>query len=173
MNSIFFSNRKLCRTHKDDSSNLLKLALFHRQLQIMSIHYRLNLSQFQIGCTIPCFIAIQTACLYKTLSWLSGKDTGGPILYNLLCLSSEVCIVFMTIFGFGILANVHKASMDVQRKINRKSDLKRNKWFKRWLKSSPVLKIYFGGSNFLDRLTPLNLQNFAISQTVNLMLLQN
>lgn len=41
-------------THEDNTKDPLKLTLFHRQHQIMSIHYRFNLFQFKIACTIPC-----------------------------------------------------------------------------------------------------------------------
>ncbi len=159
--------------HNENTTDLRKLTMFHRQLQIMSIHYRLNLSQFQIGFAIPCLIAVQTACLMNTFSLISGKEIGGPIWYNLLYVWGAMVFFLVIIFVFGILADVYNVSSEVQRKVNGRHDLKRNKWFKRWLKSCPRFKIYFGGSNYFDRLTPLNIQSFAINQTVSLMLLQN
>ncbi len=114
---------------------------------------------------------MQVACLNNSIALFSGKDTGGPIWYNLLYVWAEVMIFSMIVFVFGILADVHNVSVEVHKKINGRSDLKRNKWFKRWIISCPPMKIYFGGSNFMDRLTPLNIQSFANSQTANLMLL--
>ncbi len=145
--------------------------MFHRQLQIMGIHYRLNLSQFQIGCAMFSFIAMQWACLYNSISFLSGKDTGGPIWYDLMYAWSEIVFIVGVLFVFGILADVSNVSQRVKNKINGRHELKTNKWFKRWLKSCPVFRIYFGGSNYLDSVTPLNIQNFAVTQTVSLMLL--
>ncbi len=159
--------------HQDNTTDLRKLTLFHRQLQIMSTHYRLNISQFQLGFAIPSFIAIQTACLFNTVSFISGKDTGGPIWYNLLYAYLAVVFVFGIIFQFGILANVFKVSKRVQGQIKRNHELCRNRWFKKWFKSCPTFKIYFGGSNYLEPRTPLIIQDFVIHQTVNLMLLQN
>ncbi len=152
---------------------LRKLTLFRRQLQVMAIQYRLNHSQFQIGFAIPSLIALQTISLYNTISLISGKDTGASIWYNLLYAWCGVVCFFMIIYVFGILADVYNVSNGVQKQINGTHDLKRNKWFKRWIKSCPALRIYFGGSNFLDRLTPLNFQDFVINQTVGLMLLQH
>ncbi len=139
----------------------------------MSIEYRAYISQFQISFAIPSFIALQTACLYNTISVLSGKDTGGPIWYNLLYAYVAVVIFLDVIFVFGIFANVYEVSKGIQEKINAKTDLKRNKWFKRWFRSCPIFRIYIGGSNYLEKLTPLTIQDFVIDQTVSLMLLQN
>ncbi len=170
---VSFLNRKLLLIDIYNPSGLRKLALFHRQLQIIAIHYRLHLSQFQVGCAIPTFIAFQIACLYNTISMISGKDTGAPIWYDLLYAYEEFVAFLLVIFVFGILADVYNVSSETQTKINGKPELKRNKWLKRWIRSCPVFKIHFGGSNYLDRLTPLTVQNFAINQTVSLLLLQN
>ncbi len=161
------------QTQKDKPQDVWKLALLHRQLQIVSIHYRLCLSRFSIGCGILVYIAMQSACLYNSIWFIAGKDTGGPIWYNLVYAWTEIIAIAVVIFVFGILADVNNVSQRVQQKINRQYELKRNKWFKRWFKSCPTFKIYFGGSNYMDRLTPLKIQNFAIQQTVSLMLLQN
>ncbi len=166
-------NRKILQTRKEETSDLKKLAMFYGQLRIIGIHYRLILSQFPIICAMCSFIAIQMACLYNSFSFISGKDTGGPVWYDLLYAWSEITSFTTVIFLFSILGDVYNVSQRVQQQINGRHDLKKNKWFKRWLKSCPVFKIYFGGSNYLDRLTPLNIQNFAFNQTVSLMLLQN
>ncbi len=166
-------NRKLLRIKKYEVSDLRALTLLHRQLQIIGIHYRLNLSQFQIGCAILSFIVMQLACLYNSIFFLSGKDTGGPIWYDLLYGWSEVGMITGIIIVFGMLADVYNASQRFQMTIHGRHDLKRNKWFRKWFKSCPVFRIYFGMSNYLDRLTPLNIQDFAVNQTVSLMLLQN
>ncbi len=167
---LVFLLRKLLQINKENISDSRKLALFQRQIQQLSIQYRLNHSMFQLGCAIPCLIAIQMACLNNSIVLFSGKDTGGPIWYNLLYVWCEFMVFLMIVFVFGILADVHNVSIEVHKKINGRLELKRNKWFKRWIKSCPVLKIYFWESNFMDRLTPLNIQSFAVTQTVNLML---
>ncbi len=118
-------------------------------------------------------IAMQLACLYNSIAFLSGKETGGAIWYDLMCAWFEVVIIFVIIFVFGFLADVYNVSQQALQKINGRHELKKHKLFGRWLKSCPVFKIFFGGSNYLDRLTPLNIQDFAVNQTVSLMLLQN
>ncbi len=164
--------RKLLQIHKDKSQDICKLTLLHRQLQLPSIQYRLNLSRFSIGCGILGYIMSQVACLYNSITFLSGKDTGSPIWYDLVYGWSEIICIAFVIFVFGILADVNNVSQQVQQKINGRHELKRNKRFKRWFQSCPVFKIYFGGSNYFERLTPLNIQNFAINQTVSWMLIK-
>lgn len=139
----------------------------------MSTHYRLYISKIQIGCAIPCLIAVQMSCLHNSITFISGKDTGGPIWYTLFYAELEVVFFFLVIFVCGILADVHYVSNRVHRKINGDFELKRNKWLRRWIRSCPYLRIYFGGSNFLEISTPLNIQNFAINQTLSLLLLEN
>lgn len=139
----------------------------------MAIQYRLNHSQFQIGFAIPCWMAMQSICLYNSISLISGKDTGASIWFNLLYAWSAVVCFCVIIFVFGILADVADVSSKVRKKINGNSELKRNKWFQKWVKSCPILKIYVGGSNFLEKITPLNFQDMVINQTVNLLLLNN
>lgn len=89
--------------HADDSNGLKKLSWFHRQLQIMSIHNRLNISQFQIGFGIPCLIAIHKAGLVNSIHLVSGKDTGGPIWFSLIFVLGAFDVFLMVIFVFGVL----------------------------------------------------------------------
>lgn len=146
--------------------------MFYRQLQIISIQYRIIFSQFQISCVIVCCIAIQTACLYNTIIFMSGGDTGGPIWYDLMYAWTELTIFADIVFVIGILAEVNSVSEKMQKKINGRHELKKNKWLKRWIRSSPGLKIYFGESNYLEKITPLIFQDFSTRQTASLMLLQ-
>ncbi len=146
---------------------------FFSQIQIIWLHYRPNLSQFQIGCTMLSLITMQLACLYNSISFLSGKNTGGPIWYHLFCAWCEFVLVNLTVFVFSILADVYNVSNAVLKKIKGRTELKRNPWLSRWIKSCPTFKVYFGGSNYLDRLIPLNIQNFIVIQTISLVLSHN
>lgn len=138
----------------------------------MSIYYRLTHSKFQIGCAIPCWMGMETIGLYNSISLLSGKDAGASIWFNLLYAWSGTVGFFTIIFVFGIIADVYNVSNEVRKTMDGNYNLKRKKWLKRWLKSCPVFKIYFRGSNYPDRLTPLSLQKFGINQTVSLLILK-
>lgn len=45
------------------------------------------------------------------------------------------------------------------------------RWMKRFLRSCTLIKIKFGGSNFIEELTPVKCLDFAVQMTVQLLLL--
>ncbi len=154
-------------------NNKLKATLLYRQLQVMAIEYRLIYSRLMIGTIIPCVIAMETVCLYNTILLVSGRSSNDSMGYNLLYAWCGVVLLGNIIFMLGMLAAVFNVSTEVLRKLSAKPELRKNSWFRRWLRSCQVLKIYFGGTNYLDRLTPLAVEDFVINQTVSLLLLKN
>ncbi len=149
------------------------MTTLYRQLQVMAVQYRLNYSRFMIGTIIPVMIAMETICLYNTVSFLSGRSTNDSSGLNLLYAWSGFMVLFNVIFMLGLLAEVFNVSTKVIRMMNVSSNMRKHSWFRRWLRSCQVLKIYFGGNNYLDRLTPLAVENFIIEQTASLLLLKN
>ncbi|CAL8127975.1 unnamed protein product [Orchesella dallaii] len=165
------------RTNKEMTKNgtlLKKQTLAFRELQLMSIVYRDIYSKFflvvlMISCTI-----MQVVCLYNTVTVFAKggyKDESFQIGLNLVYFWCTFLAIFIIVVMFGILADVYCVARNVHEEISGTVDLKRSKWFVRFLKSCPVLRIYLGGSNFLDEMTPLTCEDFAIDQTVSLLLL--
>lgn len=149
-----------------------KTTLLYRQLQVMAIQYRLNYS-LMVGIAIPCVICMETVCLYNTLSLVSGQSANDSMVYNLLYAWTGVMLVVNVVYMFGMLADAFNVSTEVLGMLNANPNLRRSAWFRRWLRSCQVLKIYMGGTNFLDRSTPLVIEEFVINQTVSLLLLNN
>ncbi len=150
-----------------------KTTLLYRQLQVMAVQYRLNYSRLMIGISIPCALVMETVCLYNTISLISGRGGNDSLGYNLLYAWTGIMLMVNIVFMLGLLAEVFNTSTEVLRMLNANPKLRRNQWFRRWLRSCPVLKIYIGGTNYLDRLTPLTLEEFVIDQTVSLLLFKN
>ncbi len=46
-----------------------------------------------------------------------------------------------------------------------------NIWFNKFLRSCQTIKVYVGSVNFVEDLTPLNIEDFVARQTASLMLL--
>lgn len=147
--------------------------IFYRQLQLLCIQYRLNYSRYMIGSIMPCLVSMSVICWYNTIKKISGQNVNASMGYSLLYGWGGFVSLLNVLFMFGILVDVSNVSKKVLRRVNCKEEFRKNKWFRRWLKSCPTLKIYFGGSNFLERRTPLNLTKFVIEQTVSLLLLKN
>ncbi len=161
------------RTQLKLDNATFKTTLLYRQLQVMAVQYRLNYSRLMIGITIPCVLAMETVCLYNTISLVSGRGGNDSLGYNLLYAWTGIMLVVNVVYMFGMLAEVFNTSTEVLRMLNANPKLRRNPWFRRWVRSCQVLKIFIGGSNYLDRLTPLTLEDFVINQTVSLLLLRN
>ncbi len=162
----------MCRTTVNTDNVKRNTTLLYRQLQVMAIQYRLNYSRVMIGISIPCVIAMETVCLYNTISLVSGRRANDSLGYNLLYAWTGIMLLLNVILMFGMLADVFNVSTKVLETINAKPEFRKSPWFRRWLRSCQVLKIYFGGTNYLDRLTPLTLEDFVINQTVSLLLLK-
>ncbi|CAL8068665.1 unnamed protein product [Orchesella dallaii] len=75
------------------------------------------------------------------------------------------------LFAYGLKACVYVASKQLLEDTKGLQGLHGHKWFRRYFRSWPVLKVYMGSVNFIDQVTPLTVLDFAISQLVSLLLL--
>lgn len=144
----------------------------YRQLQILSLEYRNCFSRVMLAIATSGYLVVGTVSLYNTIQFVSGRDTTGSLEYNLIYMWGGVAALLDIIFMNGLLAGVYKASLAVQSCLNANLQLKRSRWFRKWLRSCQVLRVYFGGTNYFDELTPLNLLDFVIDQTVSLLLVK-
>jgi len=149
-----------------------KKGLEFRELQLMCIQYRHIYSKYFLSINTVCIIILATLCLYNTIATAvddgeGSKQLGMSILYFWCTIGTATCLVI----NYGILADVQAFSDSVLREVKSKLEFKQSRWFTRFLKSCPVLRIYIGGSNYFENLTPLNLWSFVVDQTVSLLLL--
>ncbi|CAL8140564.1 unnamed protein product [Orchesella dallaii] len=148
-----------------------------RELQIIGILHREVYSSYALPVSMICCISMQIVCLFNTITVLlkeNGKETEEDLQIglNLVYLWCTFVAASAILVLFGILADVYKVGRHVHSELNSLFELKRSKRFRRFLKSCPILRVYIGGSNFIDELTPLTAENLAIDQTVSLLLLQ-
>ncbi|CAL8128707.1 unnamed protein product [Orchesella dallaii] len=105
-------------------------------------------------------------------------------LYGVVGLSSVLVLPLLLLFGFltcecilltveaedAIKGQVYRVSKSIIRKLQ---SSKLNSNSRRCMHSLPILSIHMGGSgNFYDETTPLVLLNFAVNQTVGLLLME-
>lgn len=146
----------------------------YRELQLLSTEYRACFSKVMLAVVTSGFLVTGTVSLYNTIQFASGNESaGGSLQYNIIYMWAGIASLGDTVFINGILADTYKTSSSVLNNLKTQVQLKKSKWFQRWLKSCPVIKVYFGGTNYYDELTPLNLLDFVIDQTVSLLLLKN
>ncbi|CAL8128263.1 unnamed protein product [Orchesella dallaii] len=160
------------RKTKTVTSTTRNKVMEFRELQIFAIHYRLINSSYFLGFHTFCLIIVGVICLYNTIIWAQNPDASSVQLgLNVLYLWCSFVTIFITVFIYGILADVYKISKQVEKAMNCNEKLKTDKWLTRFLKTCPPIRVFIGGSNFLDELTPLTLEDFVISQTVSLLLM--
>ncbi|CAL8128269.1 unnamed protein product [Orchesella dallaii] len=165
----FGSTMKKIRTV---TSETRKNVMAYRELQIFAIQYRFINSRYFLGLHSFAIIVAAVMCMYNTIIWIQNPGASSVQLgLNALFLWCAVVTIFIFIFVYGILAGVYKISKNVNEAMNCNERLKTNKWFTRFLKTCPPIRIFIGGNNFLDELMPLTLEDFVINQTVSLLLL--
>ncbi|CAL8121154.1 unnamed protein product [Orchesella dallaii] len=150
-----------------------KKILSFREIQLLCIHHRAIYSKYFVGASTICIISLAILCLNNSIVAAfdpgAGKQQlGFDLLYLWGTFGTGLVLVTMT----GILSDVYKVSKYTRRQMSTNLVLKRNIWFKRFLKSCPIIRIYIAGNNFVDELTPLTFENFVIMETVDILLLK-
>ncbi len=91
---------------------------------------------------------------------------------NFLILAIFVLLAVDTSLGslcmFEVMGDVYVDSVKILQKVKSQ---RCSKWLRKFHKSCTPVKIMFGGSNFIERFTPLNIENFAFEQIASLILL--
>jgi len=149
-----------------------KKFLEFRELQLMAIQYRLIYSKYFLNVNTVSIIILAVLCLYNSITAAvedgeGSKQLGLSILYFWCAIASALVLLI----DYGILGDVHAFSEKALKELKSKIELKQSKWCSKFLKSCPVIRVYIGGSNYFEKLTPLNLWNFVVDQTVSLLLL--
>lgn len=152
-----------------------KVTQMYREIQIFSQAFNEVHQRFVLTASILCAIANQTILLYNLICT---ELSVGTILYLLLFLTLLVDLVVITLCMYGMMAELSRDSENKidklllcrGKKINASS--KATAWLKRFHRSCQPIKVQFGSGNWLEPLTPLNIEDFVISQTTNLLLLQ-
>jgi len=148
---------------------------------------------------LPYYRKVQILCRYYNLIQQDGLVIGAIWLlmwglivcaYALVAMGTEITSVELSLF-IGVvpeftvilicyansMGRVYPASTRMKNSVKHKlltSDVggKQRKWIDRYLKSLKPLRCYIGQVNFVEELTPLNLLDFCISQTVSLLMLK-
>jgi len=119
---------------------------------------------------------IQIGSMYLAIRGISGKleiPIVTLIMITILIVDGGIAILGI----FGIAGEVHRTSKDVIFKL-RNNDRKlwrdkNRKVQKQTLRSIQILKIKFGATNYVEKMTSLNFCEFNIRRVVDLLLLDN
>jgi hypothetical protein len=136
------------------------------QLMVTTYHRQLTSRSVLIGFVLIGPV-VQIMANYILIQLIRGKSQlPTAFIINLGAMAFVTfCILFQ---ATGFLSMVYQESKDIQKELRRNA---RNKGFRRFCRSCPVLKVSLGGSgNFFEPDTSLNVEQFSMNQTINLLL---
>lgn len=104
--------------------------------------------------------------LYTCIKLHSQVPMPGFAFFPLLSLDG-----FAMIFISQVAAGVLTRSKSFVEGTRKSKSYRRRSWFRKMARASYLIKIRFGSTNFIDKMTPLVYMNFCLTQTVSLIIL--
>lgn len=116
---------------------------------------------------------VQTVVIYALLDMLgTGKAFDNVIITIAYFLIVPACL-FSSMSLLGIFGQIYATSNRVSLKLQNNLQLFRNKYFRRFYRSCPTLRVNLGATNFVEMKTSANLEQIVLQQTVELQLLKS
>jgi hypothetical protein len=113
---------------------------------------------------------MQILCLYVTIHSIEGLHKN-PFLFTIFfCFSIDLVIISVVMSTIG--SRIHTTSVSTREVLVRNARKRKDKLAERRVKSLLPVHVRLGG-NFIDRTTPIVIQDFCVLQTVSLLLLEN
>ncbi len=141
--------------------------LMFREIEVMTNEYRRLYSYSYTAPCILCMMLLHILSFYACIKFGFELPLTMFLFFSLAALNIFVFILCM----YTSMANVVRASTFVML-VKLRSGMGKNLiLFRRYLKSCKIVKIYVGGTNFVEPMTPLVVEQFSIQQIVNLLLL--
>ena len=149
----------------DRDKRACSFTLIYRQIQLLSGQYNLLHQRAILVVLIMAVVSTQSICIYALIEFHSQMHWMLEIFFAMMGFDCFMSIIMLC----GTLADAYDDSVQALK------ILKRNhrgcKWLYRFHISCQTIKMRFGVTNFMEKLTPLNFQNFSLCQTVNLLLM--
>ncbi len=146
-------------------------SLMFREIEVMCNEYRSLYSYSVISHCIVCMMIFHTLSFYACIKF--GLDLPLSMFLFFSSAALNICVVVLCMYTS--MANVVRASTFVLKVKLRSAmgngTMRPSPWFRRYLKSCKILKIYVGNTNFVEPMTPLIVEQFSIQQTASLLLL--
>ncbi len=165
-NYIELAGRKIQERVSLKNKTNWKTCLMLREIEVMSSEYR-RLYSCYMTCSVLLFsMWAHTLGLYACVHFGNKLPLSMILFFGLAAGNAGLVVIYF----YTNLANVFAASKNVLEIKLKTGSGNIGPWFRRFLKSSTVVKIYIGDTNFVEPLTPLTVEQFCIEQTISLML---
>jgi|GEM_PF-6671119 len=162
------SGSKLSRIFNKSGDKNSQVLLVYRQIQLL-IQQQNEIHQhfIVVGMLFMASLGV-TVALYVTITLI---NQGTSLIQILFFFAVGLdCFLIMVVLS-GMQGRVYTTSEETLRLSKQPGKFQKNAWAKRVIRSFQPLKIGFGSVNFFDRFTGINVFQFSIDQTVNLLLM--
>lgn len=155
-----------------DEESLFKNLPVYRHIQLIAnlcneIQQKILIPTIIAGATIS--VGVSTAILVHT----SINLTNLPLILSISMICVNAALVLL--FCLGGMADVYKESILIFRQVKARvfgaTGRKNKKLTETFVKSCSILKIKFGGNNFVEALTPLNCLSHGMQLAVQILLI--
>lgn len=158
--------------HDNIRSCVIKEAPIYRQIEVIA-----NLcNEIQQKAQLPTIIAGSIATLSISMAFLvqtpATQQNIPPLLLMLLAGANASLFLIFCVSGLAqVYRESSKALEDIKLYLAKASQIRERRWLKRFVKSCGIIKMKFGGNNFVEELTPLSCISHAIELSVQILLL--
>lgn len=154
------------------SSLVLERVSIYRHIEVIAS----ICNKIQQRTQLPTIIAGSIVTLGVSLAFLvQTPATPDNASLLVLMLLASVNTTFFLLFCLGSLAQVYKESVaaleSIRLQLPKVSEVNERRWLRKFIRSCAVIKMKFGGNNFVEELTPLNCISHAIDLSVQILLL--
>lgn len=149
--------------------------LFYRQIQILNSTFN-RIESHQLVIFLVCFGGAQITSVLQ-LFRRSDSETGAHSQMMKYWISGFYFMImfFVTLainFLFGCCGQVHASSLKTLAYIKHRKKVNEPKLFTKLVASYSVIKIKFGSTNFIEKITPVTFQLFLIQRIVDALLIK-
>jgi len=120
-----------------------------------------------IVCCLFFAVCGEILSLYAFIVVGNGLPPERRFIYGFAAFDMLLCVMLF----YGLLGNIHYLSVSVLNILKSSDAFMSRRVNRKLLRSCPTLNIYLGSANFIERITPLNCQNFVVQRYVDLSLL--
>ncbi len=154
--------------HSRYTTDLQRNVLMFRNIQILLIHFNEYHAKYLVVVKIIGQALFITLGIYSFIRLSNVLPVAQFLVYGVGILDSLIGVIFC----YGMKAQVFSVSgaLKTQNKNSVSRNLLRSKWFQRYFRSCPQLKVKIGSVNFVDEFTPLSIISLSLGQLVNFLL---
>ncbi|CAL8093445.1 unnamed protein product [Orchesella dallaii] len=160
--------RKIKSVKFDGSKQAVNSTLIYRQIQLLARQYNEIHQRSITSAIIISVVFTQSICLYALVDLHDDMMWVIMVFFGMMAVDCFFAIAMLC----GTLADTYDISVKILKDMKRRHNHRGFKWLSRFHRSCQAIKIRFGMTNFMEKLTPLNFENFSLCQTVNLLLVK-